>query len=113
MSSGIQNRRKKPKELSAKDRLYQEAVDKEADKILQLTVDEFLKIADYGSIEAIINGKKVSMGWWHLKLSENLHHVVFGTNRTFLCFYHPYFSGVKLEDGKMLKMSDDELGAYD
>lgn len=85
------------------DDLYQNAVDAETEKVLKLSVDEFLNIDNYGAIDVTINGEKKSIGWWHYKFEENLHHLHFVVQRR-VCFflYKKCLSGVKLCDGKIL-----------
>jgi hypothetical protein len=96
------------------DVLYQQAVDQEAAKTLDLTVDDFLKIGDYGSIETTINGSQYSIGWWHYNVEGQFNHVVFIAERKLrFFFYRKYISGVKLEKGKLLKLTDEEIGNYD
>jgi hypothetical protein len=96
------------------DITYQAAVDKEADKILKMTAGEFLKIDDYGTIETTIDGKKITIGFWHHKYNDNLHHIVFKTSRRcYLILHKPYLNGVKLENGKILKLTDKEIGDHD
>ncbi len=96
------------------DKLFQEAVDKEADKIIMLSVADFLKIDDFGRIESATTENKIPIAWWHHKLDENLHHIVFQSERRYgLIFTKKYLSGIKLEDGKLLKLNDIELGQYD
>ena len=93
---------------------YQSVVDLEADKILKLSVEEFLKIDDYGTIETKVNEKKTSIRFWHYKLSENLRHIVFkASRRCYFILHKVYLSGVKFENGKILRMDDKEIGKYD
>jgi hypothetical protein len=100
--------------MSEIDQQYQKSVDDEADKLLKLSVSEFLKIGPYGSIETIINGKSTSIGWWHYEFENNLHHVLFKTTRKILLgFTKVNLSGVKLENGEITKLSDKELADYD
>jgi len=92
---------------------YQIAVDIQADKILKLTREELLKIDDYGTIETSINEKKISIGFWHYKFNENFHHIVFQVSRRCYFILHKvYWSGVKLENGKILRLDDKEIGKY-
>lgn len=96
------------------DKLYQAAVDKEAEKILKLSIEDFFKVEDYGTIETSIKDEIIEIGFWHWKLNDNLHHVVFMTNRrVFLFLYSKYLSGVKLDNGVISKMTDKEVGDYD
>ena len=82
------------------DITYQLAVDKEAEKTFQLTVDELLKIDDYGIIETTVGGKKFTIGFWHWKFNDKLHHIVYKTSRRcYLIFTKVYINGVKLENG--------------
>jgi hypothetical protein len=99
--------------MNSIDIVYQKAVDEEAEKILKLTITDFIKIGEYGTIEKIINGKKTAIGWWHYKFNNNLHHVFFQTSRRFLLIFHRiYLSGVKLENDKLLTLTNEELDAY-
>lgn len=96
------------------DITYQTAVDREADKTINLTVDELLKIDDYGSIQGSVNGKEITIGFWHYKFSDNLHHIVYVTSRRcYLILHKVYINGVKLENGKILKLTDEEMAHYD
>jgi len=96
------------------DKSYQAAVDNEADKVFKLSIDELIMIEDYGSIEATIDGNEISICFWHYKLSDKLHHIVFVAARSvYLIFTKKYLSGVKLENGNILKLSDKEIGVYD
>jgi hypothetical protein len=96
------------------DITYQTAVDREADKTFKLTIDELLKIDDYGTIQTSIDGKEITIGFWHYKLNDNLHHIVFKTSRRcYLILHKAYINGVKLENGKILKLTDKEIGDHD
>ena len=96
------------------DILYQSAVDREANRVLSLSIQDFLKVDDYGSIETSADGKKISIGFWHHKFNDSLHHIVFQADRrAFLFFYKKYLSGVKLENGIVSKLNDKEIGDYD
>lgn len=100
--------------LKAIDISYQESVDIEAEKLLGLTMEELLKIEDYGSVETIIDGEKKSIAFWHWRLNDNLHHIVFiNQRRCYLIFYKKYISGVKIDNGKIQKLTDEEMGTYD
>jgi hypothetical protein len=95
------------------DKLYQESVDQETEKVLKLKIEEIFKIEDYGIIETTINGKKSSIGFWHWKLNDNLHHIVFiNERRCYLIFHKKYVSGVKLDHDKIQKLTDEEIGVY-
>ena len=96
------------------DQTYQTAVDKEAERILKLSVEDFLAIDDYGSIDGMINGDKTTIAYWHHKLDNNIHHVVFQADRKVFVFVNKkYLSGVKLDNNKISKLSDTELSVYD
>jgi len=96
------------------DELYQAVVDKEAEKILKLSREDFLKVRDYGTIETSLNDKKIVIGVWHWKLNDGLHHIIFQADRrTFLFLYKKYLSGIKLDNGFISKLSDKEISAYD
>jgi hypothetical protein len=100
--------------MNAIDNEYQNAVDNEANKLLKLTVEEFLKIEDYGSVNTIINGKQSSCGFWHYAFDDNLHHIFFAVQRSLCLFgYRKYVSGAKLENGKIVRLTDEECGHYD
>jgi hypothetical protein len=93
---------------------YQESVNRETEKLFGLTVEELLKIEDYGSVKTTIDGKKKSIDFWHWKLSDNLHHMVFiAQRRAFLFFRKKYINGIKIDHGKIQKLSDEEIGSYD
>lgn len=93
---------------------YQAVVDREADKILGASLNDFLAISDYGTIETEINENKITVAYWHHKLSNDIHHIVFQADRKVLLFLHKkYLSGVKLDNGKISKLTDTELGDYD
>lgn len=57
--------------------IHQQAVDKLANSALKLTVEEFLSIGDYGNENVIVDGQQISVGWWHWKFDEELHHLVY------------------------------------
>ncbi len=96
------------------DTLYQNAVDREANRVLSLSVQDFLKIDDYGSIETSIDDKNISIAFWHHKLNNNQHHIVFQVDRRAILFLNKmYLSGVKLENGTITKLNNKEIGDYD
>lgn len=100
--------------MSDIDILYQKAVDEAAQKILNLSVEEFLLIGDNGADEVIINGKMVSIGWFHYKFENNVHHIFFkAMKKSLLIFYNCYLSGVKLSGNKIEPLTPEELGNYD
>ena len=93
---------------------YQGAVDNEAEKAFELPIEQLIKTNDYGSIESIINGRKLSIGFWHYKLSDTLHHIIFQTDRRyFLIFHKKYLAGIKIDNGNILKLTDQEISDYD
>jgi hypothetical protein len=96
------------------DQSYQTTVDKEAEKVLAASINDFIATNDYGTIEASINENKINIAYWHHKLSNDIHHIVFQADRkVFLFFHKKYLSGVKLDNGKISKLTDTELGDYD
>lgn len=96
------------------DILYQNAVEKETERLLKLSVDDVLKIDNYGSIEKDIDGKKIMIGFWHYKFNDNLHHIFFQAERKVFLFLHKkYLSGIKIEEGKVSKLNSREIGDYD
>jgi len=96
------------------DHSYQAAVDKEAEKMLGLSVGDFLAVGDYGTVETLINGRKKTIAYWHHKLNDNIHHIVFQADRKVLLFlYKKYLSGIKLDNGKISKLTNTELENYD
>src|SRR5688572_6700770 len=96
------------------DRSYQAAVDREAEKVLGLSIEDFLKFESYGSLETSIDNKKVSIGFWHHKLGDTIHHIVFEADRrAFLFLYKKYLSGVKLANGTIERLSEKEIADYD
>lgn len=100
--------------LNPIDFSYQASVDQEAEKLLKMTIEEVLRIEDYGSIQTTINGKLDSIGYWHWRLNDNLHHIVFiKERRCYLIFHKKYISGVKVDHGKIQKLTDKEIETYD
>lgn len=96
------------------DILYQESVDREANRILELTINEVLKVNDYGRIETVINEHPISISYWHYKFNDNLHHIVFLNERRYLfIFTKKYLSGIKLENERLTRLTDIEIGDYD
>ena len=96
------------------DKLFQSAVDLEAEKLMKLTPSDIVKKNDYGIIETSINGKLISIGWWHYRFDNELHHIHYKTNRRVFIFLNKsYISGVKLENGLIVGLSAEELGNYD
>ena len=73
-------------EMKSIDQLYQTAVDKEAERVLNLSVDSVLKVDDYGTVEATISGNKIIIGYWHHKLSDKLHRIIFQADRKVFLF---------------------------
>lgn len=93
---------------------YQNAVDNETEKVLKLSPSDFLKVEDYGNIETSIDDKKTSIGFWHHRFGDHLHHIVFQADRKAFLFLHKkYLSGAKLDNGIISKLDDKEIGNYD
>ena len=96
------------------DKIFQNAVDFEANKLYKSSIENIINRNDYGSIETIEQGIKISIGWWKHKFNENLYHIVFKSGRKlFLCFYRSYLNGVKVVNGNIEYLSDIELCDYD
>jgi hypothetical protein len=96
------------------DQLFQDAVDFEANKLLTCSENDITNTDDFGSIEIIIQDKKIDIGWWKYKIDEHHYHIVFKTFRkTFFYFHRPYLSGIKLYNGIIENLSNYELGNYD
>ena len=100
--------------MRSPDSIYQAAVDQEANKLLKLSMEEILRIEDYGTIQTTINNNPGSIAFWHWKLNGHLHHIIFITERRFcLIFHKKYSSGIKVDHGRILKLTDKEIGSYD
>jgi hypothetical protein len=99
--------------MSALDVSYQKAVDEETDKILKLSVADFLKTSDK-NIETVIDGRKILVSWFRQHFNNRFNHiVVMAERRWFLFFHKKYLNGVKLENGQILKLNEEEICAYD
>jgi hypothetical protein len=99
--------------MSRLDQIYQNAVDRETEKALRLSVSEINNYPDYGNIEAVINNQRTTIAFWNWKLSDR-HHLVFLTQRRILLiFYRKYLGGVKVENNQVVRLSNEELGNYD
>jgi len=101
------------------DQIYQGAVDEEAKKLLSCSIKELLEKDDYGSMETINQGIKISIGWWKWckwARNENCYHIVFKAQRDLMFgFYRTYLNGVKFDiaSNTVEYLSDEETGDYD
>ena len=74
-------------------RLY---IIKEAKKVLTLTPFQLINFSDYGSLLSQTGSKKIKISWWHYKITEDVHHIFFITERRlFLGIYKKYLAGIK------------------
>ena len=93
---------------------YQKGVDQETERIAKLSLKEIENLSGYGNLITFVNGKKISVGWNKWKFDEKLSHIVFTSERKiFLCFYKKYLNGIKIQNGKIFKLSESELANYD
>ncbi len=98
----------------SKDQLYQNAVDREAEKLLTVSKEFLLNISDCGSFRSTIEDKEIHIAFWHWKFDNGSHHIVFIAQRNvFLFLYRKYLAGVKLENDEIQALSPSELGCYD
>jgi len=96
------------------DVIYQEAVDRAANELLKLTPQQFREFREYGSLDTSIGNIKMTIAWWHYEFDNDLHHIFYlAERRVFLFFFTKYINGAKLENGKILLMTDIEIGNYD
>ena len=98
------------------DKVYQNAVDKEAGKLIYCSIIELLDKNDYGSIEVVAHGIKINIGWQKWQRSENCYHIVFTAQRKLrFFFYRKYLKGIKFDiTGKDVEyLSAEETGDYD
>jgi hypothetical protein len=96
------------------DQIYQKTVDLEVERLLGFKADQLLAMGDYGSITTTIENKRATIAWWHYSFSGDEHHFIFQMERPFLLFFtKKYLGGLKLYEGCIQKLTQEEVSAYD
>src|SRR5262245_36807788 len=98
------------------DRQFQQVVDDLANEFLLHSEEELAAQPDYGFISRKLDGRDLSVAFWHYTLRDYTEHIVFITQRRLLLpfFYRKFISGVVF--GPTVKprlMTDEETGDYD
>ena len=98
------------------DQIFQNTVDEETKLLFSCSIDELLDKNDYGSMETINKGIKISIGWWKWQYGESRYHIIFLAQRKlYRGFYRKYLNGIKfdIKSGIVEYLSEEEIGDYD
>jgi len=100
--------------MNSLDIIYQNAIDKKAENIFSMNMQNIFDLKDYGQYSESIDNKKINIGWWKYQINKDVIHIVFKTSRRSFLFLHKvYLNGIKITKDEIKYLTKEEIGEYD